>query len=125
MIDRDNPVDSLLGSIRAMKRFAIIFVVNYASMVLLFAFMLFVAPDVFPGDPPLTGADRIIDWIARPVGWVTFIYTCPAILIGEHAARFLPSVAWLSALICLLVPATLWTLVFIYARRFWRVHHAA
>jgi CBS domain containing-hemolysin-like protein len=114
-----------LGIIRTMKRVATIFAVNYISMVLLFAFLFLVAPDVFPGSAPLTGADRILDWIARPVGWFTFIYTFPFIFIAEYAAPVLPSVAWLSALICLLIPAALWTGIFIYARRYWRVHHAA
>ena len=105
-----------LGSIHTMKRFAIIFAANYAGMVLLFAFLLFVAPDVFPGDPQLTGVDRILDWIARPIGWFTAVYTFPFIIVAGHVPFF----------ICILLPSALWAAIIILARRYWRVHdHAA
>jgi hypothetical protein len=98
-----------------MKRFAIIFAANYASMILLFAFLLFVAPEVFPGDPPLTGIDRLLDWIASPVEWFTVVYTFPSFILADHVPL----------LVCILIPSAVWAGIFIYARRYWRVDHAA
>jgi len=109
----------------AMKRFAKIFAINYASMVLLFTFLLFVVPEVFPGEPMPTGIDRVLDWVAYPVDWFLVVYSFPFHYLFPHVADTLPVPSWISFLICLLVPATLWTLIIIYARRYWRIYHAA
>lgn len=100
-----------------MKRFITVFGINYVSMVLLFAFMLFVVPEVFRGDPPLKGVDRVLDWIGYPIGWFLCVYTFPFILIGDQAATFFPRAPWISVLLCLLISSTLWTSVFIYGHR--------
>ena len=108
----------------AMKRFAKIFAINYASMVLLFAFLLFVVPEVFPGEPMPTGIGRVLDWIAYPVDWFLVVYSFPFHFVFNRVAPLLP-MPFVPFFVSLLVPATLWTLIFILARRYWRIYHAA
>jgi len=107
-----------------MKRFAKIFAINYASMVLLFAFLLFVVPEVFPGEPMPTGIDRVLDWIAYPVDWFLVVYSFPFHFVFDRVAPLLP-MPFVPFFVSLLVPATLWTLIFIFARRYWRIYHAS
>jgi hypothetical protein len=99
-----------------MKRFAIFFAINYASMVLLMLFLYFIAPAAGPGAPPLKGFDSFLELIARLIVWLMPVYTFPYILV----------VGRVPFLMCILVPSAFWSAVFIYVRRLLRVYrHAA
>ena len=103
-----------------MKRFITAFTVIYGSMVLLFAFLIFVAPDVLPGDPPLTGSDRLLDWIASPVRWFLVVFTFPWVLVCDRVDSFFRVDPLLFALLCWLLPASFWTGVFLCGRALFR-----
>ena len=98
----------------AMKRFITIFAINYVVMASLCTFMILFVPEVFQGDPPLKGADRVLDWIGDRVSWFLVVYTFPAVLIGDRFRSFL------SIFLFLLIPSTLWTCIFIYGHRVYR-----
>jgi hypothetical protein len=107
-----------------MKRFAKMFAANYISMVLLSAFLLFMVPEIFPGEPMPTGMARVMDWIAYPVDWFLVVYSFPFHFVFDRIAPLIP-VPFVAFFVSLLVPATLWTLIFILARRCWRIYHHA
>ena len=63
-----------------MKQFARYFAINLGIFVFLAVFVLFVEPDILPGDPPATFIDHVREWIAYPFALLFGGFAFPVIL---------------------------------------------
>ena len=84
-------------------------------MVVLLYFLVWVVPDRFQGDPPLTGASLILSRVGVPTAILAMILTFPSLFLAGLFDHLL--VPYQAVLVTLPVSAAMWAWIFIVIHR--------